>query len=1442
MQESRKNLFKYIQEIYKLKTKIVKDYKNYEKVIDTANLLESYSNIAQIHDFTPDLSGKNEYFSIKYIKDYYELPKIPTALMPYIVCVDNEIKYREGIDENFKIEDEIQIKINDFCKLFSSIKEKNKLIQKYNDLYEYLYELNKRINEFEEKTEIMIVKGVFFYSTTKDDGADVIRRHVFEASLDIQVDVNQNIIYLKLNREEKCKIVYNFLSIIDGYKIKSKESLFELEEKVNESYLAEEPINFLELYDEYLNDITLDYEVVKSNIAVQNNKSYIFPITNIIVRKKQPTIWLDDLNAIDEKLENNVEINNNFIDLMLETESDNIDKLLNSKDEDYSKVLFPLETNEEQYRVVNQAKNSNLVLVQGPPGTGKSHTIANLISHYVANGKKILITSEKSKALEVIREKLPEKIRKLSIAILNDSKSDNEMLDSIQTVLERYKDKDYLENYLVEINNLDIKHDEILTKKQQNEQEILKILINDTRSLQNEVREILNIDLPGCTISDIAKYLTVNKALDIINDENIQKSYFEVTFKEDLLIKIMENIEELKKYYDILKKHEVVSSKTLNSNDFSQYIEKINEYNVMLTQGALDGINKQKILEIDIEGLKSTLTNMIKIEKICNKNYILKNYDYYPLLKNIEKLIETLNTNKEFFENTETELLDKEIEYDESKIQVLKPAVEKVYEKLQNDGKITIFEKVQVSKELDLISNIKINENMLVEKNVELENVKNVLNRINYDLQVKKIEKTIETILDGNGLKDKIDEKEFSRCITEIIDILNTFINYKNYVESTETAILSIIDDQNQILSSYINEKNYDGILNYVKEMEKYIGGLKLKEEFLQKISDIKSEVKDCPAIYEPILDALANLDIEEFLKQKSELEKLIVASNMLEELKQNYSNEFNNYSQFIEEFITKFSEEEENVIVKNFHVIFSYYKLKKFFNEKERKNGNLSELLTNKVRYQQEEKEIVVKLIEVKSWYNQINNMDNAICRSLSEWLSLKTKLGKGTGKRANLIRKEMQQNMQTAKNAIPIWIMPVDKVIEQYPFSEIPQFDIAIMDESSQSSILSITALMRGKKLVIVGDDKQISPISVGIPIEDIKDLQNKYLKSTRLGVGFDMETSLYDLAQNVCGSKKVVLKEHFRCLPEIIEFSNINFYSSQINCLKVRSNKNKIKNPIKSYFIEDAVIKNAGTNLINEKEIEKIIELLKEFEANEDYSGKTVGIIVLQNSNAQIKAINNSIWKNLSSEFIKNINLKVGTTYDFQGDERDVIILSMIIACKNEEGEEARYIALTKKEFARSFNVAASRAKEQSILIYSVPLEKLSPECYRYKLISYYNSDVEINKKVENIKFSTEFERDFYTSALEDGIELKYNFKIGKYEVDFVYESKNGRKIAIECDGDKYFTQKEFADQLTMQTILERCGWNFIRIRASSYYYNKENVIKMVENYIEKINEPF
>jgi superfamily I DNA/RNA helicase len=58
------------------------------------------------------------------------------------------------------------------------------------------------------------------------------------------------------------------------------------------------------------------------------------------------------------------------------------------------------------------------VLVQGPPGTGKSHTIANLVCHLLASGKRVLITAETGRALNVLKEKLPEEMRPLCVSLL----------------------------------------------------------------------------------------------------------------------------------------------------------------------------------------------------------------------------------------------------------------------------------------------------------------------------------------------------------------------------------------------------------------------------------------------------------------------------------------------------------------------------------------------------------------------------------------------------------------------------------------------------------------------------------------------------------------------------------------------------------------------------------------------------------------------------------------------------------------------------------------------------------------------------------------------------------------------------------------------------------------------------------------------------------------
>ena len=73
---------------------------------------------------------------------------------------------------------------------------------------------------------------------------------------------------------------------------------------------------------------------------------------------------------------------------------------------DDRKILFSKESNAEQFEIAHRLRSQRTVLVQGPPGTGKTHTIANLIGDLLAQGKTVLVTSQASKPLRVLREKI----------------------------------------------------------------------------------------------------------------------------------------------------------------------------------------------------------------------------------------------------------------------------------------------------------------------------------------------------------------------------------------------------------------------------------------------------------------------------------------------------------------------------------------------------------------------------------------------------------------------------------------------------------------------------------------------------------------------------------------------------------------------------------------------------------------------------------------------------------------------------------------------------------------------------------------------------------------------------------------------------------------------------------------------------------------------------
>ncbi len=1430
MEEKMKNLFEYLKEIYELKTKVILDYKKFDSEIDIEDFKNIYENITDIHDFSNDISGDDEYFTIKYISVEKAMPKIPSEIKDYVEVNENGI----SLDNDENINAEIRKKYNQYINEYKEAKKVNELIRKYNSIYEMFFELNRRKNEFEEKIEVILGKGLFVYKTRE---GYLIRRHIFEAPIKIDIKQENNTIYLRIDKESKANIEYNFLTGF-GFKIKDRDSLLKVKNEYEEQYLMKDKINFDELYEKYLNCASFKYEYVKDTFYsdVEPEKAYVFNKDNIIVRKKQPTLWMEDLNNIVNKIDNNEFNPENILPyLIVEKEDEKIKELLHSEDNAESLVLFPLASNEEQYKVVRQTNDSNLVLVQGPPGTGKSHTIANLISNYVSYGQKILVTSEKSKALEVIKDKLPIEIRDLSMTLLTDTQNNNELSNSIQIVLDKYKDKDYLYEYQNKIEKLENRLSEVTELKKNNYDQIMQILLNNSYDYRDEVLSLVDVKLDSYRLVDIAKYLNNNIKYNYIEDTN---NYNNISFNKEILLEINAIINDLKKYKDFIVGREFDLPEQIDWEGYELAIENIKkiENNQILDGLIREGIDDRNLKDYDINMLSNTISNVIKLENLYDRKYIIENCTYKPRMTNLQAIIDDCNKSKEFFEKTETELIGNNVELKSDDKINLSRALNIVYEAFTNDGKISMLEKIKYKKEILELSNIIVN-NRKLDENITEENLKLALAKIKYELKIEKIKNDIAGTLKESSLWEIVNEKEFSRTLDVLIEILSTFINYSQIVADLKDAISDIFRTNVKVLQ-YIKNEEYEKIYEEVTKAIDYSEYLNSQTSYDDKLHNLETLSVKTYDVFENIIKAIKDKDIESFKEEREKIEKIYIVDEKYKELKIKYENETQNYPTFISKYISIEDEERRNII-KNFDEILKYYRVNMYFFYQELNNQKFSELLDKKEEIQKQEKDIVVKLIEQKSWYNQINSMTNTICKSLSQWLSLKTKLGKGTGKRANIIRREMQEQMQIAKEAIPIWIMPLDKVIEQYPYSNKPQFDVVIMDESSQSSIISLTALLRGKKMIIVGDDKQISPISVGITVDSLKALQNKYLKNIGLGVGFDMDMSIYDLAQNVCGSKKVVLKEHFRCLPEIIDFSNKYFYGNQINCLKVRSNENTIKNPIETYFLDDARVNVAGSNyLINQKEIDKVVAILRDIESNKSYKNKDIGIIVLQNSNAQIKALNTAIWQNFSSDFIKERRIKIGNSYEFQGDERDVIILSMVISKKQEDGETRIVKALTTKEFERSFNVAASRAKEQVILVYSIHPNELSKDCLRYKLITYYNTFNKNENIDRDIKLNTDFEKEIYKELRNNNIDITSHFRIGKYEIDFVVNDENGKKIAIECDGDDFKTKEEYEADIIEQDVLTRCGWKYIRLRASQFYINKEKTVSELVNRINNI----
>ncbi|MBF0534575.1 MAG: tetratricopeptide repeat protein [Nitrospirae bacterium] len=385
------------------------------------------------------------------------------------------------------------------------------------------------------------------------------------------------------------------------------------------------------------------------------------------------------------------------------------------------------------------------------------------------------------------------------------------------------------------------------------------------------------------------------------------------------------------------------------------------------------------------------------------------------------------------------------------------------------------------------------------------------------------------------------------------------------------------------------------------------------------------------------------------------------------------------------------------------------------------------------------------------------------------------------------------------------------------------------------------AIFLLYISKNIIIVGDDKQTSPEYIGIDANIMIPHISRYLQGFPFANYFGIEFSIFDHARRFCDDI-VVLREHFRCMPEIIEFSNKYFYAPDgIGLYPLKQYFEKRLKPLETVYCEKGYVEGTLQNITNKVEANEIASKIAELVKDDSYKNKSFGVITLQ-GNKQADLIDNLILNKIGEVEYRERNIRCGTSASFQGDERDIMFLSLVTAHNHKRA------AFTKPADERRFNVAASRAKEQMWLFHSIQLEDLvNREDLRYKLldhfINYKHQTISLQNRIERAlgtqpkPFESWFEVDVYNDIVANNYSVIPQYKVAKYRIDLVVVLPNGIKIAVECDGDKYHVVEQLQNDLMRQKVLERCGWQFCRIRGAEYYSNRKKGLEPLWKMLKK-----
>ncbi len=1457
-------LAQYLKEFVGLRTTTVRDVTKYDMVlwfgdmpqeedcfspawVDGCDLSEPWLEVKKQQFDTMPAAPENTLLWIdeKALKRASEqMPALKTS----ILLPDEEAELAEGesaplIEVQLSDNPEVQAAYDRYRPRWQAWSDEYRRRQKIQDLYARLFALHTQLRKQGELLELVLGLGLFDWRVPVGGH---IRRHLVTARVELVFEPGKGVMRL--------------VPPGDGARLRIEDDMLEAELRPDRGQYQAVQMQLDHLGDEIwdkslmhgalkhwagaLNADSLWSADLRSH-AADLKKPVVSFAPALILRKRTQTGMVRIYDAIiDQLADESTEVPQGWGGLIDDIDdhggdgrSDNGEaQQSNPSEQGHQQIYFPLPANKEQRRIVEAIDRQRGVLVQGPPGTGKSHTIANLICHLLATGKRVLITAETGRALQVLKDKLPEEIQPLCVSLLGQGGDAfvelNTAVQGITTRQAAYTPGAY-EPRIAEI---DAELDTNRRKLAQVDSEIRSLREEET--CPHQIADGAYHGTASAIAERVARERTAHDWLKLPYDAPSQPPVCGEEMLEWLAIcgrystaQIVDAQLKLPSSQELVEPQEF-STAVANESAARESLQQLEAFRNHRAYGAIHAMPPQRRLALGqtLRKLEERRLGVTRITSNWSAAALCdlvagKRARWDTVLTRHQEILAEAEGLSAWLGNISLSLPENQ---DRRKVRADAQAA---MDYLSKGG---AWKRMGMFTPAELKGKTYLKDEVLIDGvgAATAEQLQTVCNELSLSFFLEELVSVWSnvgaTLTAGNRRLLLADLQEqhtdLERCIAYVDACLEAGRTMAAASPSVpEPNWLSVeITQWIELLEVAEKEDGYhaarDAVNRCATALDR-IAGLHDAHSLVSKmasaleqrnIGDYSQCYADLVALEEIRSAQLRRVDIENRLKAH--------VSYLIEDVEGSLDE-----AGWHERF-SSWEAAWHWVVADSWlekRADFSYQQ--KLWQRRHDIDAMIGRLLA--------------EAAALRAWTHFFKRLSPRESAALKSWREAVKAMGKGTGKSAKMarLRQEARQYMDACREAIPIWIMPrylVAEMIDPAP----ERYDIVIVDEASQLGIESLFLFYIAKKIVVVGDDQQISPYGIGIADEAISGLQEHYLEGIPHRHALSPQSSLYGNAR-IRFSQNIVLREHFRCMPEIIQFSNDLCYASNGTPLDpLRAYPANRLQPLVLRHIADGYRTGSSQHAQNIPEADAIVAQIAGCIADPRYRGKTLGVISLQGE-AQAKLIEKKLLEKLEPEIIEERQLICGDAYAFQGDERHIIFLSMVAA-----PGEIRIGALTADSARQRFNVAVSRAQDQLWVFHTATLDLLSDLCMRYRLLKYMlEPKREVSSEHEQ-RFDSEFERAVYQRITSRGFYVRTQVCIGdpsnhRYRIDLVVEGMQGR-LAVECDGDQWHGPDRYEHDMARQRDLERAGWQFVRIRGGDFYRDPESAMQSVWSELDRL----